>query len=246
MLGKGRHVGGDRRIDQRKLIFILEERDSAGLEVPAGNLCLTGLPEYRGRKKASRKRDEPIGDATQRGDHPVNDPCENRSGARRNGETRWSWLSVLLRLRNNDIPHKARADEPCEVAGQVEIRIVGKGSFGRLAERPACGEREQECCATRRQRADFYFEIRARDERVLAAPILDWRKLLLAAVHRPDRDDRIWRANDFGRGVNTDADTPDSMGIERRKVARADGRGVGRMIGACARGLEPRHVCKIG
>src|SRR2546430_12936952 len=63
-----RSVSGDRRIDQRKLIFILEERDSAGLEVPARNLCRTRLPEHRGRKNASCKRDVPIGNATHRGD----------------------------------------------------------------------------------------------------------------------------------------------------------------------------------
>src|SRR5260370_9825148 len=107
----------------------------------------------------------------------------------------WSWLPVLLGLRKNDTPHEARADQAREVAGEVEIRIVGKRRFGRLAERPACGEREQEYRATRRQRADFHLEIGARNERVLAAPIINGRKLLLAAVHRPDRDDGICRAN---------------------------------------------------
>src|ERR1700716_1789373 len=104
---------------------------------------------------------------------------------------RWSWLPLRLRLRKNDTPHEARADELREVAGEVEIRIVGERRLGRLAERRTCGEREQECCATRRQRADLHFEVRARDKRVLAAPILDGRKLPLAAVHRPDRDDRV-------------------------------------------------------
>jgi len=60
VLGKSRQVSGDRRINQRKPIFILEERDSAGLEVPARNLCLTGLPEHRSRENASRKRDEGV------------------------------------------------------------------------------------------------------------------------------------------------------------------------------------------
>ena len=86
MLGKGRYVSGDRGIDQGKLIFILEERDGAGLEVPARNLCLTGLPEHSGRKNARRERDEPMGDAIQSNDTPLDDPHQNRFGARCNGE----------------------------------------------------------------------------------------------------------------------------------------------------------------
>ena len=39
---------------------------------------------------------------------------------------------------------EARADQAREVAGEVEIRIVGKRRLGRLAEWPACDEREQE------------------------------------------------------------------------------------------------------
>ena len=74
MLGKGRDVSRDGRIDQRKLIFVGEQRNSAGFEVPACNLCLTGLPEYCGRKQTSRKRDAPVGDATERGDHQLNYP----------------------------------------------------------------------------------------------------------------------------------------------------------------------------
>src|SRR5258705_472668 len=87
MLGKSRYVSGDRRIDQWKLIFILEERDGARLEVPAGHLCLTGLPEHRGRESASRKRDEPIGNAIHHGDQPLNDPHQIRSGVRCSGKT---------------------------------------------------------------------------------------------------------------------------------------------------------------
>src|SRR6267378_4352108 len=96
----------------------------------------------------------------------------------------WSWLLAALRLRKNDVPHEARADEPRDVAGEVEIGIVGKRSLCSVAKNPASGEREQECRATRRQRAYFHFEIRASDERVLALPILNGRELLFAAVHR--------------------------------------------------------------
>ena len=46
--------------------------------------------------------------------------------------------------------------------------------------------------------------------------------------------------------MHIDADTRDIPGIKRRKLACVDGRDVGRMIGACTRSLEPRHVCKIG
>jgi len=60
MFGESRRVSRDRRIDQGKLILVLEERDCAQLEVPARNLCRTGLPEYRGGENARRKRDEPV------------------------------------------------------------------------------------------------------------------------------------------------------------------------------------------
>src|SRR5437764_7717552 len=86
MLGKGRHVSRDGWIDQRKLIFVREQRNSAGFEVPACNLCLTRLPEYCGRKQTSRERDEPVGDATERGDYPLNRPHQNRFGVRCNEE----------------------------------------------------------------------------------------------------------------------------------------------------------------
>ncbi len=46
--------------------------------------------------------------------------------------------------------------------------------------------------------------------------------------------------------MDFDADVSESLAIERRKVARPERRGVGRVIGACPRGLEPRCVCKIG
>src|SRR5258708_14942846 len=82
MLGKGRRVSCDRRVDQRKLILILEQRDGAGLEMPAGYLGLAGLPEHRSRKDTSRKSDEPIGDAIQRGDNLLNGPGRNGSDLR--------------------------------------------------------------------------------------------------------------------------------------------------------------------
>ena len=81
MLGKRRHVSGNRGSDQGKLIFILEERDRAGLEVPARNLRLAGLPEHRRRKNASRECDEPTGDAIQCGDAPLDD--RTRAGSER-------------------------------------------------------------------------------------------------------------------------------------------------------------------
>src|SRR6266446_1082459 len=128
----------------------------------------------------------------------------------------WVMAARASLLREDDVPDEPRADEPREVASEIEIRIVGKCDLGRLVKRSASCEREQECCATRRQRADLHVEIRADHERVLAAPILNGRKLLLAAVHRPDRHERISRANDFGRGMHIDADTADSLGIKRR------------------------------
>src|SRR5258708_7976010 len=69
-------------MDERKLIFIREQRYGGGLEVPARNPWLAGLPEYRGRKNASRQRHEPIGNAIQRGDRCVNDTYHGRFGAR--------------------------------------------------------------------------------------------------------------------------------------------------------------------
>ncbi len=46
--------------------------------------------------------------------------------------------------------------------------------------------------------------------------------------------------------MHIDADAPDIASIKRRKLVCFDGRGVGGMIGTCARRIEPRHVRKIG
>src|SRR5476651_801467 len=87
MLREGRDVSRGGGADQRKLIFILEQRNGAGLEMPARHLGGAGLPEYRGRKNAGGKRDEPIGNAIHRGDRPPDHPCRSGFGKRRNGNS---------------------------------------------------------------------------------------------------------------------------------------------------------------
>src|SRR5258708_4753318 len=148
MLGKGRRVSNDRRIDQRKLIFVLEERDSAGLEMPARDLCLAGLPEHRGRKNTSRKRDEPIGDAIHRGDHPLNDPSRNGSEVRSRrghiGHGCWQLFgsgTTISRTRPEPmspaiLPVRSKLGSSASAASAASLRIRPPASASRNAAPP--------------------------------------------------------------------------------------------------------------
>ena len=91
----------------------------------------------------------------------------------------------------NDVPDQARADEPRNVAGEVEIGIVGKRSLCRVAKNPASGEREQECRATWWQRTYFHFEVGACDERVLNRRVLDEVSASAVAGRLADVLDRV-------------------------------------------------------
>jgi hypothetical protein len=95
------------------------------------------------------------------------------------------------------------------------------------------------------QKADFHFQMRARDQRILAAPILDRRERQCTGIHRPDRHNRVRRANDLDRWMQLEADTVDRTGVKRCECGGVERCDVGRMMGACVRGLESRHVREV-
>ena len=82
-------------------------------------------------------------------------------------------MAVMMLFASGDTmsAREARADQSREIAGEIEIGVVGERGRRRVAERRPAGEREQERRAARRQRAYFDVEMRPSDQRVLASPI---------------------------------------------------------------------------
>ena len=66
------------------------------------------------------------------------------------------------------------------------------------------------------------------------------------AIHCPDGDDGMGRADDFGGRVQRDAEPAGGARVERREGARVDRHGVFSVIGTRARRLEFCDIGKIG
>jgi len=133
-----------------------------------------------------------------------------------------------------------------QVYGEVEFRAFGERRICRPAQRRAVGERQQKYGAARRQAPNLHVEIGPDDERIFAVPAPDRRELLLADIHRPDGDDRMFGANDLVRGVQRDTKSDERVLIDPAELVGAERRRIGGVVGARTRGLNPRHVSQIG
>ena len=78
MLAESGDMRGQRGIDQRKLIFVLEQRNSTVRHMPTFDLGLTRPPKHCGRKNPRREGDQGLRDLVQKGDHGTNRAREPR------------------------------------------------------------------------------------------------------------------------------------------------------------------------
>jgi len=112
----------------------------------------------------------------------------------------------------------------CEARFRVELEQLGAGP----------------------QAANLDIERRARNKRIFATPICYGRKVDFAGVHRPDRNDRIVRRDDFNRGVQNE---PHARQGVREAANERGGRQrfcVGGVVGARASRFKPCDVGEIG
>src|SRR5262249_56221311 len=100
-----------------------------------------------------------------------------------------------------------RGDGSGQIAGEIELWTLGKGPFGRGAEWPPGGQCVQEGGTAGGQKADFHFQMWARDQRILAAPILDRSERQCTRIHSPDRHNWVRRANDLVRCMQLESRT---------------------------------------
>ena len=137
---------------------------------------------------------------------------------------------------------------PARLAARSKRGVVGAAACRRVAERRAGGEREQERRAAGRQRAHRDVEMPAAATSASSArPVSIGAELGFAGIHRPDRHDRMARAHDLQRRMQRQRGAPTSAsGSSAAKPSRIERRGVGGVIGAGARRLEPRDIGEIG
>ena len=68
-------------------------------------------------------------------------------------------------MRKHDAAREAPADESGQIAGEIELWTLGKRPFGRGTERPPGGQSVQKGGTAGQQKADFHFQMRARDRK---------------------------------------------------------------------------------
>src|SRR5262245_46809873 len=89
-----------------------------------------------------------------------------------------------------DAADEAAADQGNKGVGEIESRAVSERLRRGFAKRSAGSQSEKELRTAGRQGAHLDVEMWPRNQRILAAPIVDRRERALAGIHRPDGDDR--------------------------------------------------------